>query len=168
VSRTGHALGLRTGDGRVVWPRHHFVLLGCEPAPAGAAAREVWLSRIHPDDRPTVETEWARAEREGDLYRAVYRVERGVAVLFTTGYADLPNGRVPSDTVLLLRKPVDGGVPEAMLRRILAAGRHGGAGGRQAREGSPEAEERILSAANAGAHTPTLIDTRNPAPAISL
>jgi PAS domain S-box-containing protein len=67
---------LDLASGRVVWSRHHFLLLGYKPDPTGAATLEMWESRLHPDDREAVRAEWARAEREQDIYRVVFRAHR--------------------------------------------------------------------------------------------
>jgi PAS domain S-box-containing protein len=73
--------GMATWDfdlasGSAVWSRHHFVLLGYDPNPTGAATLDMWESRLHPDDRDAVQAEWARAEREKDMCRVVARIHR--------------------------------------------------------------------------------------------
>ncbi len=67
---------LDLASGSAVWSRHHFVLLGYEPDPTGAATLDMWESRLHPDDRDTVRAEWARAEREKDMCRVITRIHR--------------------------------------------------------------------------------------------
>lgn len=77
VEGTGMATwDIDLASGRAVWSRHHFLLLGYEPRPAGAATLEMWFSCLHPENRAAVEAEWARARREDDLFRASFRIRR--------------------------------------------------------------------------------------------
>ena len=73
--------GLGTWDldgatGRLVWSRHHFLMLGHPPAPDGKALLEMWRDCVHPEDLPAIEAEWARTEREGELFHVTYRIRR--------------------------------------------------------------------------------------------
>ncbi|MBD0275817.1 MAG: PAS domain-containing protein, partial [Acetobacteraceae bacterium] len=54
-------------------------------------------------------------------------VRRGVPVVFTTGYGDLPDGRATGGTSVLLRKPLGRGELEAALSRVLPAAAPGAA-----------------------------------------
>ena len=77
VEGTGMAAwDLDLASGLAVWSRHHFLLLGYEPHPDGAATLAMWEDRLHPDDRAAVAAEWARAERERDVYHVSCRIRR--------------------------------------------------------------------------------------------
>jgi PAS domain S-box-containing protein len=77
VEGTGMATwDLDLATGRAVWSRHHFTLLGYPPDPAGAATREMFRARLHPEDVPAFEAEWARARREADVFRSSFRIRR--------------------------------------------------------------------------------------------
>jgi len=73
--------GLGTWDldgatGRLVWSRHHFLMLGYTPTADGMARLEMWRGCVHPEDLPGVEAEWVRTEREGGLFHVTYRIRR--------------------------------------------------------------------------------------------
>ncbi len=67
-------LNLRTG--KAVWSETQFRMLGYEPAPSGEASREMWLCRVHPDDRRHVLEAQEKARREHSLHCAEYRIRR--------------------------------------------------------------------------------------------
>lgn len=73
--------GLGTWDfdpatGRLAWSRHHFLMLGHPPAPNGMARLSMWRDCVHPEDLPGIEAEWARTERNGEIFHVTYRVRR--------------------------------------------------------------------------------------------
>jgi len=75
------AAGLATWDvdlttGQSIWSANHFRLLGYPVDPEGRANRELWLSRVHPDDRQRAEADFERAKRERTPYRSEYRAVR--------------------------------------------------------------------------------------------
>jgi PAS domain S-box-containing protein len=67
-------LNLRTG--KLVWSETHFRMLGYEPVPSGEASREMWLSRVYPDDRKQLLEAQEKARRERSLHCAEYRICR--------------------------------------------------------------------------------------------
>jgi PAS domain S-box-containing protein len=62
--------------GKAIWSEQHFTLLGFEPVANGEASEEIWMSRIHADDRDRVLQAWQQARLEHRLYRSEYRVVR--------------------------------------------------------------------------------------------
>jgi PAS domain S-box-containing protein len=67
-------LNLRTG--KMIWSATHFRMLGYEPAPSGEACREMWLSRVHADDRKHVLASQEKAQSERALHCVEYRICR--------------------------------------------------------------------------------------------
>jgi PAS domain S-box-containing protein len=67
-------LNLRTG--KVVWSQSQFRMLGYQPVPSGEASREMWLCRVHPDDRNHVLESQQKARCERSLHCAEYRICR--------------------------------------------------------------------------------------------
>jgi PAS domain S-box-containing protein len=65
---------LTTGDSR--WSANYFQLLGYPIHPEGRASRDMWLTRVHPDDRDRAEAEFERAKHERTPYRCEYRAVR--------------------------------------------------------------------------------------------
>jgi PAS domain S-box-containing protein len=75
------AAGLATWDvdlvtHRSIWSANLFALLGYPVHPEGHATREMWLSRVHPEDRERAAATRQRALERGALYRNEYRVIR--------------------------------------------------------------------------------------------
>lgn len=75
------AAGLATWDVDLVthqsiWSANLFKLLGYPVHPEGRATRDMWLSRVHPDDRERAAATRKRALERGTLYRNEYRVIR--------------------------------------------------------------------------------------------
>src|SRR5690606_29093810 len=73
--------GLATWDrdlstDQAIWSPNMFRLLGYPIHPAGHATKEMWASRLHPDDRERVLAELDRARRERSLYRCEHRIVR--------------------------------------------------------------------------------------------
>jgi PAS domain S-box-containing protein len=66
------------GTGQGVWSRRHFLLLGYPPpeGDSGPATRDMWQSRIHPDDLEQTIQELKKARREHLLFRSEHRVSR--------------------------------------------------------------------------------------------
>jgi PAS domain S-box-containing protein len=69
-------IDVKTGHG--VWSRRHFTMIGypvpeSDPAPA---TMEMWLSRIHPDDRRQVVAALAEARRQRGSLRSEHRILR--------------------------------------------------------------------------------------------
>jgi PAS domain S-box-containing protein len=62
------------GTGEAVWSVPLFRMLGHKPAPGGAAAMDLWWSRVHPDDRRRVLDLREQARRERSLYAPEYRI----------------------------------------------------------------------------------------------
>jgi PAS domain S-box-containing protein len=62
--------------GKVIWSDTQFQMLGYRPTPGGDATYEMWLSRVHPDDRARVLEAQEQARRKQLLYSAEYRVRR--------------------------------------------------------------------------------------------
>jgi PAS domain S-box-containing protein len=67
-------LNLQTG--KLIWSETHFRMLGYEPVPSGEASRDMWLSRVHPDDRPHILESQEQARRERSLHSCEYRIRR--------------------------------------------------------------------------------------------
>src|SRR5437899_8870073 len=67
-------LNLRTG--KRVWSETNFRMLGYKPVLGGEATREMWLSRLHSDDRDRVLEVVEEARRERSLYCPEYRICR--------------------------------------------------------------------------------------------
>ena len=67
-----------TRTGRGVWSRRHYLLLGYEPPPDGAATAsiEMWKSRIHPDDLELVNHVLVQSRRERAFFRSEHRIIR--------------------------------------------------------------------------------------------
>jgi PAS domain S-box-containing protein len=65
---------LRTGN--VVWSETLFRMLGYEPVPSGEASQEMWLCRVHPNDRGQLLEAQETARRERSLHCAEYRIRR--------------------------------------------------------------------------------------------
>jgi PAS domain S-box-containing protein len=61
---------------KMIWSETHFRMLGYEPVPNGAACREMWLSRVHPDDRKHVLASQQKAQSERALHCVEYRICR--------------------------------------------------------------------------------------------
>ena len=61
---------------KLVWSATHFRMLGYEPAPSGEATQEMWLARVHPDDRRETLDAAEKARRERSLHAAEYRICR--------------------------------------------------------------------------------------------
>ncbi len=75
------AVGMATWDadldsGRNLWSESHFRLFGYEPHPDGEATFQMWLDRVHPEDRDRVLASFEEARKRGPLYRIEYRVLR--------------------------------------------------------------------------------------------
>jgi PAS domain S-box-containing protein len=62
--------------GALVWSENHFRMLGYAPALGGHATSEMWLDRLHPEDRARVLEARDQALRDGTLYCPEYRVRR--------------------------------------------------------------------------------------------
>jgi PAS domain S-box-containing protein len=60
--------------GRVVWSEAHFHILGYEPNPTGEATREMWQSRVHPDDLEHVLQSVEQATQRRSLYHSEHRI----------------------------------------------------------------------------------------------
>lgn len=74
-------VGMGTWDvnletGKVLWSETQFRIFGYEPAPAGEASREMWLSRIYRDDRRRVLEAEEHARNEHTRYQLEYRIRR--------------------------------------------------------------------------------------------
>jgi PAS domain S-box-containing protein len=67
---------LNLATGKVVWSETQFRMLGYKPPPSGEASQEMWLRRIHPDDRGPLLEAQEKARRERSLYSAEYRIRR--------------------------------------------------------------------------------------------
>ena len=67
---------LDINTGKLVWSQTHFRMLGYEPVPSGEALREMWLSRVHPDDRRGLLETQEKARCEHSLHCAEYRICR--------------------------------------------------------------------------------------------
>ena len=65
---------LRTGE--AVWSENRFRLFGYPPAPGGRARMEMWHSRVHPDDLPSVMEAMDKARRDRSLYAPDHRIVR--------------------------------------------------------------------------------------------
>ncbi|WP_372621649.1 HWE histidine kinase domain-containing protein [Falsiroseomonas sp.] len=77
VEGTGMATwDLDAATGRLVWSRHHFLMLGHDPDAPEEATIEMWRARVHPDDLPHLDAAWAEAERQGALFHVTYRIRR--------------------------------------------------------------------------------------------
>jgi len=75
------AIGMATWDvdlqsGKALWSENHFRLFGYEPDPDGRADFDMWLERVHPEDRDYVLGVFEEARRNRALYRAEYRIVR--------------------------------------------------------------------------------------------
>jgi len=66
----------QTGAG--IWNQQHFLLLGYQPPETGSgpASTEMWLSRVHPDDRQQVREALEQAKVEHSLCRSEHRIVR--------------------------------------------------------------------------------------------
>jgi PAS domain S-box-containing protein len=62
----------RTPSGKVVWNDEHFRMLGYEVG-AVTPSYQAWVERIHPEDRPAVESLFGQALKEGGEYAAEFR-----------------------------------------------------------------------------------------------
>jgi PAS domain S-box-containing protein len=62
--------------GETIWSAQHFQILGYDPATVDTPTVEMWLNRVHPDDRAAVMQARATAQRERSLYRIEYRLVR--------------------------------------------------------------------------------------------
>jgi PAS domain S-box-containing protein len=62
--------------GETLWSAKHFEILGYEPATIDAPTIEMWLSRVHPDDRAAVMAARETAQRDRSLYQIEYRLMR--------------------------------------------------------------------------------------------
>jgi PAS domain S-box-containing protein len=77
VEGTGMATwDLDAATGRLVWSRHHFLMLGHDPDASDEATIGMWRARVHPDDLPGLDAAWAEAERQGALFHVTYRIRR--------------------------------------------------------------------------------------------
>ena len=77
VEGTGMATwDLDLGSGRLVWSRHHFLMLGLDPDRAEPAAMGDWRARVLPEDLPAVEAAFAAARSGRELFHALYRIRR--------------------------------------------------------------------------------------------
>jgi len=67
-----------TRTGRGVWSRRHYLLLGYEPPPDGAATAsvEMWKNRIHPDDLELVNHVLEQSRRDRTSFRSEHRIFR--------------------------------------------------------------------------------------------
>jgi len=61
-------------SGISIWSDSNFRLLGYEPIPGGRATREMWYSRVHPEDRSHVDEAFQRAQRDHSLYNPEVRI----------------------------------------------------------------------------------------------
>ncbi|WP_373547682.1 PAS domain-containing protein [Chamaesiphon sp.] len=62
--------------GKTIWSAKHFQILGYDLATVGAPTIEMWLSRVHPDDRAAVMDARETAQRERSPYHIEYRLVR--------------------------------------------------------------------------------------------
>jgi PAS domain S-box-containing protein len=62
--------------GKTIWSAQHFQILGYDPATVDEPTIEMWLSRIHPDDRAAVMAARGAAQRDRSLYQIEYRLVR--------------------------------------------------------------------------------------------
>jgi PAS domain S-box-containing protein len=62
--------------GKTIWSDQHFEILGYDPATVDEPTIEMWLSRVHPDDRAVVMTARKTAQRDRSLYQIEYRLVR--------------------------------------------------------------------------------------------
>ncbi len=62
--------------GNAIWSENFFRLLGYNPHPAGEATHDMWVSRVHPDDRAQVTAAAEEARRNRTLYSPEYRIIR--------------------------------------------------------------------------------------------
>jgi two-component sensor histidine kinase/CheY-like chemotaxis protein len=77
VEGTGMATwDLDASTGRLVWSRHHFLMLSHDPDAPDEATIGMWRARVHPEDLPRLDAAWAEAERQGALFHVAYRIRR--------------------------------------------------------------------------------------------
>ncbi|AFY91324.1 PAS domain-containing protein [Chamaesiphon minutus] len=62
--------------GQIIWSGDLVRILGHDPAADGAATVEMYLSRVHPDDRAAVTQAWEIAQRDRSLYDLEHRFVR--------------------------------------------------------------------------------------------
>lgn len=62
--------------GRTHWSKSYHALFGLEPGARQLDASALWHRFVPDDDRALLLTEWARAEREQDVFRCEHRVQR--------------------------------------------------------------------------------------------
>jgi PAS domain S-box-containing protein len=62
--------------GQSFWSENHFRLFGYPVDPEGRATRDMWLSRLHPEDRDMAVAGIRRARQDHIPYRSEYRVIR--------------------------------------------------------------------------------------------
>jgi PAS domain S-box-containing protein len=62
----------KLSSGEIAWSEGHFILLGLQPGEC-APSYEVWLNRVHPDDRQSAEAALQQAIAEKTEYRHEYR-----------------------------------------------------------------------------------------------
>lgn len=79
IAMQGIGMGTWDADVRTgieLWSKTQFYLLGYDPTPNGQGTREMWLSRIHPDDQWRVIEVREQARKEQTLYHLEYRIRR--------------------------------------------------------------------------------------------
>lgn len=59
-----------------IWSPTQFAIFGYEPTVTGAATYEMWIQRLHPDDRPRILKAMAHARMEQALFHLEYRLSR--------------------------------------------------------------------------------------------
>lgn len=65
-------------SGKGIWSGRHFQLFGYEPPETGTgqAKTDMWLNRIHPEDRERVLLELGQAKKEGAIFKSEHRIIR--------------------------------------------------------------------------------------------
>ena len=62
--------------GKAIWSESRFRLFGYEPPPGGEGSWDMWVSRLHPDDRDRVLAAFGQAKCDKTLYSPEHRIIR--------------------------------------------------------------------------------------------
>jgi two-component sensor histidine kinase/CheY-like chemotaxis protein len=101
--------------------RQFLTRLGCVVlGPAGTLDEALALAALHPGAGIDLGILDVNLHGQISYPLADLLAERGVPVVYTSGYGDLPHDRAARDDTVLLLKPVDDADLEAALRRVLA------------------------------------------------
>jgi PAS domain S-box-containing protein len=73
LSHTG-SWSLNVVSGELFWSQETFRIFGIDPATSGASLVEMFLQRVHPEDRPRIEQGLRQAPTEATDYAADYRI----------------------------------------------------------------------------------------------